>query len=257
MSDGQRALAWLRERYERRAGSVRPLPFGVAIVTDELPSVYDANFLVVDSWGGDAAALAAAADAAQLELGFAHRRSVILDQTLVERLGDGLGALGLGFCSRYLVMALRRPAERPTDPSIRVVELAAADYDRARAEAIRRYPWGSDEEVVRQLVAFSRRIGAVVPTTRLGVRVEETTAAYASLYVDDGVAEIDDVETHEAHRRRGYATAVVHRAIDDAHAAGADLVFLVTAADDWPQHLYRRLGFETVATELVFGRPAA
>ena len=70
------------------------------------------------------------------------------------------------------------------------------------------------------------------------------------------MAEIDDVETHEAYRGRGYATAILQRAIDEARAAGADLVFLVTDADDWPQHLYRRLGFETVATEVVFGRSA-
>ena len=256
MSDAERALAWLRERYERRAGLVRPLPFGTGVVTEELPRVYDANFVVVERWEGEAAGLAGAADEAQQELGFAHRRSVILDQALVGRFGGGLAELELGFCSRYLVMARRRAPERRADSAVAVAELDAAAYAEARARAIRRYPWGSDEEVVQQLLVFDRRIAATVPTRRLGVRADGATAAYASLYVEDGVAEIDDVETHEAYRGRGYAAAILQRAIDEARAAGADLVFLVTDADDWPQHLYRRLGFETVATEVVFGRSA-
>jgi hypothetical protein len=35
-------------------------------------------------------------------------------------------------------------------------------------------------------------------------------------------------------------------AVAESRAAGNDLTFLVADADDWPQRLYERLGFETV-----------
>jgi len=37
-------------------------------------------------------------------------------------------------------------------------------------------------------------------------------------------------------------------------AAGFGFVFLVTVAEDWPQHFYRRLGFEPVGIESRFLR---
>jgi hypothetical protein len=37
-------------------------------------------------------------------------------------------------------------------------------------------------------------------------------------------------------------------AADAAEAAGNDLVFLLTDASDWPQRLYRRLGFDTIGS---------
>jgi hypothetical protein len=39
---------------------------------------------------------------------------------------------------------------------------------------------------------------------------------------------------------------LVLRAAAESRAAGNDLTFLVADADDWPQRLYERLGFETV-----------
>jgi ribosomal protein S18 acetylase RimI-like enzyme len=52
------------------------------------------------------------------------------------------------------------------------------------------------------------------------------------------------------HRQHGYASAVVLRAVHEARAAGARLVFLVADAEDWPKELYRRLGFEEIGENL-------
>jgi hypothetical protein len=41
-------------------------------------------------------------------------------------------------------------------------------------------------------------------------------------------------------------------ALDAATAAELDPLFLLTDAADWPQHLYRRLGFEPVETQWEF-----
>jgi hypothetical protein len=45
---------------------------------------------------------------------------------------------------------------------------------------------------------------------------------------------------------QGYARAVVTAAAEAA--TGADLVFLVASATDWPRQLYRKLGFDAVGT---------
>jgi ribosomal protein S18 acetylase RimI-like enzyme len=70
--------------------------------------------------------------------------------------------------------------------------------------------------------------------------------AYADLYVEPPNAQIEDVGTLEEHRGRGYASAVVLHAVELARRAGANFIFLVADAQDWPQHLYRRLGFEPI-----------
>jgi predicted GNAT family acetyltransferase len=71
------------------------------------------------------------------------------------------------------------------------------------------------------VLELDRRIEAAVPTRSFGVRSGGATVAYASLYLDGEVAEIEDVATRESHRGRGYATAVVLRAVTEAPAAGA------------------------------------
>jgi hypothetical protein len=49
----------------------------------------------------------------------------------------------------------------------------------------------------------------------------------------------------------------VLRGVAESHAAGDDLTFLVADADDWPQRLYERLGFETVGRYARFLKPLA
>ena len=66
------------------------------------------------------------------------------------------------------------------------------------------------------------------------------------LHSDVRVAEVDDVATLEPYRGRGYASAVVLRAVEEALAAGNELVFLVADDEDWPKQLYGRLGFEPI-----------
>ena len=55
-----------------------------------------------------------------------------------------------------------------------------------------------------------------------------------------------------AHRNRGHARAAVLAALDAAAAAGLDPVFLLSEGEDWPQHLYRRLGFDDVDIQWEF-----
>jgi len=47
-------------------------------------------------------------------------------------------------------------------------------------------------------------------------------------------------------QRAGVGKYVVRAAIAAAHERGDDLIMIMADADDWPQRLYERLGFETV-----------
>ena len=71
------------------------------------------------------------------------------------------------------------------------------------------------------------------------------------LYVHDGLGQIDEVGTVMSRRRRGHARAAVAAAADAAVAA-CDHVFMVTDASDWPQELYRSLGFDEIGATYEF-----
>jgi ribosomal protein S18 acetylase RimI-like enzyme len=53
-------------------------------------------------------------------------------------------------------------------------------------------------------------------------------------------------------RRRGHARAAVAAAADAATADGCSDVFMVTDASDWPQELYRSLGFDEIGATYEF-----
>jgi mycothiol synthase len=63
---------------------------------------------------------------------------------------------------------------------------------------------------------------------------------------------IDEVGTLMTARGRGLARAVVSAAIDAAIGEGCDPIFVPADADDWPQLLYAKLGFEPLGTQVAF-----
>ena len=83
----------------------------------------------------------------------------------------------------------------------------------------------------------------------VGARLEP---GFRGLGWTGGTAQIEDVATLESHRGRGFASAVVLRAAAEARLAGADLIFLVADDEDWPKHLYRRLGFHRLGCVYEF-----
>ena len=211
--------------------------YGTVVATPELPLRQDSNYLLVDRTEASAEELAE-------ELA-RHRLRVVFvrDDESSRRLAAEFETLG--WQSHHgVVMAHRRPPERPGDPGL-VTEVDAALLDPPRREVVLGAPWGSPE-LADQLAAAKRMIASRVDARFLAVVVESRVAAYTDLYLADGVAQIEDLATVEEHRNRGYATALVLRALADARSAGADLVFLVALADDWPRDLYGRLGFDVI-----------
>jgi ribosomal protein S18 acetylase RimI-like enzyme len=77
-------------------------------------------------------------------------------------------------------------------------------------------------------------------------------ACACRLYTHDGLAQVDEVGTLQARRRRGHARAAVAAAADTATAEGCEEVLIVTDAADWPQKLYRSLGFDEIGATYEF-----
>jgi GNAT superfamily N-acetyltransferase len=235
------------------AGSrVEPFRFGTTIVTPELPLRHDSNYLLVETLPDDisAAELVEEAERIQGAAGLEHRLLFFRDASLGERLAPELVSLGWRY-DRHVLMAQRRQPERAVDTRI-VSEVTEAALRDARGRLIRSYPWGTPE-VARQLLAAKLRIP--VEARFFAVIADGAVASYGDLYLDGEIAQVEDVATVPEHRGRGYASAVVLRAVEEARAAGAKLVFLVADAEDWPKELYRRLGFDEIGANVKLLRP--
>ena len=225
-----------------------PTRFGTAVYDDRVPKRYDSNYLLVDTIPAGTSAEELAADAR------AYRRPMIFvrDEQSAEPLVPGFRALGWRL-DRHVFMAQRGPAERKA-PLELVQELDADALRPARRRLIEDFPWARPE-VLEQLHEAKRLMAERVDTRFLGVVVDGEVVSYADVYIEPPTAQIEDVGTLEKHRGRGYASAVVLYAAEAARRAGADFVFLVADAQDWPQHLYRRLGFEPIGHYMKFIGP--
>jgi ribosomal protein S18 acetylase RimI-like enzyme len=142
-----------------------------------------------------------------------------------------------------VVMAqLHEPEPVDTDG---VAEVGYEGVRAARELMISSYDWGTPA-VAAQLLDYKPLLERWVTVRSFGALEDGVVVSYADLYINGREAQIEDVATLPEHRGRGHAKAVVARATEEARRSGADFVFLVADAEDWPQELYRRLGFDIV-----------
>jgi predicted GNAT family acetyltransferase len=156
---------------------------------------------------------------------------------------------------RDVYMALRRRRDRAPAAGL-AREVDAATLAAVDARTVREEPWGADEEVVRQIIASRALLARAVAATRYFVAADAgVDATVTTLYSDGTTAQVEDVATLRAHRRRGLARAAVSLAVDAAVAMRHELVFIVADADAWPRTLYDRLGFDPMGRAWNFVRP--
>ena len=233
---------------DMRGERSEPSRFGVAVFHDALPLRYDSNYLLVDRLPATVAADGLIGEAARL----GRPAVMVRDEGTGERLAPGFERRGWKV-HRGLVMAHRGPATRTADTGL-VREVDDAVVRPARRRELAGYPWATPE-VVEQLLDAKLAIAKAVTAQFLAVLVDGEVAAYADLYHDGRTAQVEDVATLPEHRGRGYASALVLRALDEARLAGCDFAFLVADAEDWPKELYRRLGFEDLGRYVKFIHP--
>lgn len=248
-----RALAFEEALRERCAERIVPFSFGRAFFTDTFAAVWDLNHLRVERFADvTAAALAREAERLHGEAGQPHRRVVVPDEEAGADLEPGFAELGWD-AHRFLYMAYRGPRERPGDPAL-AEEVAGDDVRPLRLEVARTEPWASDEVIVETVLDGNRLVAEQGGARHFAVRVDGAPVSTADLYAEGSVAQVEDVVTSPAHRGRGHASATVARAVEEALAGGAELVFLVADDEDWPKDLYRRLGFEPIGRTWAFLR---
>jgi len=242
-----RIHAFMRRAEEAVCDEVVPSAHGTALLTPSLPLVWQVNAIRVEDPDAEAHELMAEAD--EVQAAFGHRKLVMHDEALGARLAEELAAAGWNVF-RVLIMLRRRPADRPEQPA------PAAEVSRelgaAALEAFRReQPFGWQDEAVRQLAEMDDRYTRVL-AARDFASPPEGPACACRLYMHDGIGQVDEVGTLEARRGRGHARAAVAAAADAAAADGCESVFMVTDAADWPQELYRRLGFDEIGATYEF-----
>lgn len=242
-------------RYQRRveatgadeAGEWRG---GAWIRTRSLPLVYDANHVIVleHGFGLSMTEVAAAADA--IQVGLPNRIVEFVTCPESADLAAGFAAAGwledpLGVMVRH-----REPDHRVDTAVVRAVDDGAMEP--ARTESLNDEEWAGGDAVA-QVREKQERIAGAVPTTHLAVIEDGRVVAYCDLFeLDDGVAQIESVATLPEYRRRGYARAVVTRALE--LSVERRLVFLTMDPNDWPMQLYARLGFDDIGRLYRFRR---
>jgi GNAT superfamily N-acetyltransferase len=238
-----RALEFQRDTLELVADRVEPIDQGWVVRSRTLPLVWSANHVRISRPVTFSEALALAEEClAELP----YRQLMIEHELTGERL-ERTFAEQRWEVDREVWMALAGGPNQAADTGIVV------DAEEDAVMGLMRRWVGEDESIeltpdgLDQVVEFTRREARSRNARMLGVRGEHGgLAAITMLYSDGAVAQVEDVYTVPEERGRGYARALVTRAARLAQEAGHELVFILADADDWPQHLYRRIGFEPV-----------
>lgn len=226
-----------------------PFEWGRALFHSGFPDVYDLNFLRVERATPETSVSALADEAERIQggAGLRHRKVRVAEETLGRSLEGGFKQLGWR-PERTVVMAHRREPDRREEAG----SAACIDLDEmrvARELSLRQDTEQKSESEIHQLVECARLVEERIGARFYGARAGDEIASSCELYSDGATAQIEAVITLEQHRNKGLARAVVLAALDDAVAEGHDLVFLVADDEDWPQELYRKLGFDPI------GRP--
>jgi GNAT superfamily N-acetyltransferase len=272
-------LAFELELDEKVCGEVRRESWGRLFLTPSAPLIWDANWVGIEQVGLGLDEVVAIADAALGGEGFEHRTVCVLDEADGHRLGKELEAEPARWPgweverTRYMVwrgdaaappMSSQKPADSAencerTEPAaavgVREVRLGEIEGLR-RALIAEEMPVEVDEleATVDQLFEISERYGPAGGDRWFVAPDEDEPLSACRLLRQGSIAQVEDVGTLRRARGRGYAKAIVLAAVASARAEGATTIFLTAEADDWPQLLYARLGFEAVGDLTVLRR---
>jgi ribosomal protein S18 acetylase RimI-like enzyme len=244
----ERALAFMRAGVAAAGDAVRPIEGGVVVSTPSLPAVWAVNQLRI----AEALPFDELLELAEEQLaGFDYRHIAIEHQQAGRDAEPAFRAAGWKV-ERDVVMVHTGGADRAADTSI-VEDAGEEEW----LELMRRW-YGGDEpgsNELDQLVAYGRRETRALGDRPLGVRSGDgTLVAISKLRSDGRTAQIEDVYTAPEARGRGFARALIGRAIELAGEGGHDLLFIVADDADWPKLLYGRLGFRSVGHVWQFHR---
>ena len=249
--DFQRAVAMEREQLAAAAQRSEEHPLGLLLFDDARPRVWVHNQLHVTGPAGDIDDLVRILDEHYGHL--PHRRVVVEDEAEGERLADGFRARGWQ-ADVTVYMALREPRDRDPAPGL-AVEVTPQEHRSIELEAMAQGRFATEPEVRDMLIDARSARQAIVDEARCVAGVlDGRRAGNTVVYVVGDVAQVEDVGTLEAFRRRGVARAMVALATDLAQESGAELIWIAADDKDWPKDLYVKLGFRPVGRIFSFTR---
>jgi GNAT superfamily N-acetyltransferase len=155
---------------------------------------------------------------------------------------------------KELVMALTEGPDREVDTRA-VIDLSEEQMlALMRRWLIEERP-GTSADRLDQVEEYNRREGRLWRERRLGLLDSGgAPAAVTKLRSDGTTAWVEDVYTVPEARGRGYARVLVGHAAELARSSGHELTFIIADDNDWPKHLYARIGFRPIGLIRTFHR---
>ncbi|BCB74678.1 GNAT family N-acetyltransferase [Phytohabitans flavus] len=168
-------------------------------------------------------------------------------------LGDDLAAAGGVQVGAIPVMAvaLDRVTELPSPPDLSIVEVPGVYSLREWVESYAPSMGVTPDQLEVDLLMEQDRPDGPGELVRFAALLDGKVVGTAALLDRAGVAGVYVVTTREEYRRRGIAAATTAAALDLARLRGLRVATL--QASEAGAEVYRRMGFETVATYQIFG----
>jgi ribosomal protein S18 acetylase RimI-like enzyme len=226
---------------------VEPTWWGALVIDGRFPAIWDINYARVDAAAPDLTLVEVAKVLlpALAEVGTDTFHVVSFHPEETTGLLVELSTLGHTL-SWDLVMDLTTEATiRPANVRVEPLDPGPELWSRVeRSLAL----FGNAPTVAEQLRAIEEATSVAGHKRWLGVRDNAgTIVALAALILLEGIGYLDNVATFPEERGHGWASAIVARAVDLAHEAGAEHVSLFADPDDVAAvRMYERLGFREV-----------
>src|SRR4051794_13463925 len=194
------------EHQVHEAGALRQqeFPAGIAYYNDELPLVWDVNFVRVDR---PAVELVATVEELQAEQG--HYKVLIEDPLVVEAHSPEL--IGRGFGRRDLVALAREPGGR-LDPAVREVPYDEVKPFRRIVHLEQLTP--PNEELADQVGRVHDRTHELTGERWLVIHEGDEPVGHLIVYSHEGLAQIEDVGVLDRFRGRGFARRLIEHALE-------------------------------------------
>jgi GNAT superfamily N-acetyltransferase len=234
----------------RQATDVDPVPGGIAVRHRDFPASHNNNRLLITEQA-DPAAVLDAADRVLTDL--EHRLVTVYDDEF------GTAFAGVATAAGYdhvPLVAMAYTGDAPPPPAVPVEAVDVATLlPSLRREWRQLLPAGADGRIEQLARRVTARLNGAERVDFIAVLDDaRQVLARVDLYLQDGVAQLEYVDTAPGHRGHGYARAVVHEALRRARAAKCGLIFLFAEERDWPSRWYGRLGFTKVGMIHEFTR---
>jgi len=225
---------------------------GLFVRNLDCPTIYDANQVAVVRGVEPPGQIDALLAEAEQVCSVSGHRKLRCDPLTPPVFEARLVADGYAVTSELHMLLEDELRTRPREAQLRPVE---SDEDWATLERLTRldheetcrrrrvplYPEG----VTREMVATRR---AKAPSLRFWLAREDgTDCAFLSAWPGiDGVGQVESLFTHPEFRRRGLATALICRCVEDARERGAGPILIGAEPEDTPKAMYAALGFRPI-----------